>query len=140
LATGIPVTNDAIVGKRRAGATAVADQVTDPSFTRDDKTGITPLFNDSWPSPSKTNRMTCSVAASGAEGAPPPRAAKAMDEEEENTRVRPRNRAIRNAAAVIENARISLMSCLTRESCNNAKRKYLSTLFSGKARREPRLS
>ena len=43
----MPVTSEAIVGNRRAGATAVADQVTAPSFTRDDNTGIAPQVQPS---------------------------------------------------------------------------------------------
>lgn len=58
--TGIPVNSEAIVGRRRAGVTAAADQVTDPSFTKRLKTGIAPVLRESFPTPSSTNRITCS--------------------------------------------------------------------------------
>ncbi len=59
--TGMPVINDAIVGNRNAGFTAVADQVTAPSLISLLRVGIAPPFSESWPNPSSTNRMTCSV-------------------------------------------------------------------------------
>ena len=61
--TGIPVINDAIVGSRNAGFTAVADQVTAPSLTNRLRVGIVPPFRESWPNPSRTKRITCSVGA-----------------------------------------------------------------------------
>src|SRR4029077_14140521 len=59
--TGIPVINDAIVGNRNAGFTAVADQVTAPSLTKRLRVGIVPPFRESWLNPSRTKRITCSV-------------------------------------------------------------------------------
>src|SRR5262245_50191248 len=59
--TGIPVINDAIVGNRNAGLTAVADQVTAPSLIKRLRVGIVPPLKESWPNPSRTKRMTCSV-------------------------------------------------------------------------------
>src|SRR5262245_59701224 len=67
--TGIPVINEAIVGKLSAGFTAVADQVADPSLKSLLKFGIVPPFTESWLNPSRTRRMTCSVV--GAEGVVP---------------------------------------------------------------------
>src|SRR5712692_1421352 len=61
--TGIPVINDAIVGSRNAGFTAVADQVTAPSLINRLRVGIVPPFKESWPNPSRTKRITCSVGA-----------------------------------------------------------------------------
>jgi hypothetical protein len=52
---------DAIVGNRRAGLTALADQVTDPSLTILLSVGIVPPLRESWLNPSSTKRMTCSV-------------------------------------------------------------------------------
>src|SRR2546427_6315868 len=61
--TGNPVINDAIVGNRNAGFTAVADQVTAPSLINRLRVGIVPPFRESWPNPSRTKRITCSVGA-----------------------------------------------------------------------------
>ena len=61
--TGIPVINDAIVGSRNAGFTAVADQVTALILTNRLRVGIVPPFRESWPNPSRTKRITCSVGA-----------------------------------------------------------------------------
>ena len=73
--TGIPVTNDAMVGNRNPGFTAVADQVTAPSLTNRLTVGIVPPFRESWPNPSRTKRMTCSLgtveAEAGADTAAP---------------------------------------------------------------------
>src|SRR5919204_4540471 len=63
--TGMPVSSDAIVGRRCGGATAAADQVTEPSFTSRLSTGIDPLLSDSCPRPSSTNRITCSGCGGG---------------------------------------------------------------------------
>src|SRR4029077_2492490 len=72
--TGIPVINDAIVGSRKAGFTAVADQVTAPSLINRLRVGIVPPFRESWPNPSRTKRITCSVGVveseAGADTAP----------------------------------------------------------------------
>ena len=68
--TGIPVINDAIVGSRNAGLTAVADQVTDPSLINRLRVGIVPPFKESWPNPSRTKRITCSVGAVEAGASP----------------------------------------------------------------------
>src|SRR4051794_12343863 len=65
--TGIPVINDAMVGSRNAGFTAVADQVTAPSLANRLRVGIVPPFRESWPNPSRTKRMTCSVGDTDAE-------------------------------------------------------------------------
>src|SRR5688572_32415187 len=59
--TGTPVMIDAIVGNRRAGLTALADQVTDPSLTNLLSVGIVPPLRESRLNPSSTKRMTCSV-------------------------------------------------------------------------------
>src|SRR5262245_28400213 len=64
--TGIPVISDAIVGSRNAGFTAVADHVTAPFLINRLRVGIAPFFRESWPNPSRTKRMTCSVGAVGA--------------------------------------------------------------------------
>jgi hypothetical protein len=65
--TGIPVINDAIVGSRNAGLTAVADQVTEPSLINRLRVGIVPPFSEFWPKPSRTKRITYSLGAVGEE-------------------------------------------------------------------------
>ena len=55
------MSNDAIVGSRRAGFTPVADHVAAPFFTSLLRLGMVPVLSESWSKPSKTKRMTCSV-------------------------------------------------------------------------------
>ena len=57
----MPVNSDAIVGNRNGGVTAVADHVTDPSFTKRLMTGMGPPFSDDWSTPSNTTRITYSA-------------------------------------------------------------------------------
>ncbi|GMV50350.1 MAG: hypothetical protein AMXMBFR67_18930 [Nitrospira sp.] len=114
MATGMPVTSEAIVGNRRAGATVVADHVTAPPFTNDDNTGMAPAFKESWPSPSSTNKMTCSARCSvdGAAGAPAvPRAAKADEWDMERTNVP--TRAIDRLIRAQRTGLIDFITCLT---------------------------
>src|SRR4029079_17478720 len=61
--TGIPVINDAIVGSRNAGFTAVADQVTAPSLINRLRVGIVPPFREFWQKTSRTEKITYSVGA-----------------------------------------------------------------------------
>src|SRR5579885_942789 len=76
--TGKPVKSEAIVGNRNGGLTALAFHVTDPSLTSRLRTGMAPLFSDSFPTPSRTNKITCSGDASAFDFVPLDRAGAAI--------------------------------------------------------------
>ncbi len=125
-----------MVGNRRAGATAVADHVTAPSFTSVDKTGMALLFNDSCPSPSSTNRMTCSVVTSEADGrtAEDSRAARAMDWNENVVTMRDRTRAMPmpQAAMVVRMLLVRTITCLTTRPFIRKRKNTLARCFPGR--------